>query len=277
MVLYNNHNTLVPLTESNVNARSIDFDDTLGLHATDVQEAIDNLTQKLQANYQSSVDDVREAIPQEYQPQGHTPQDVAMAIRQIPNTMPEHTGGTFDAGTIRSNSLYLDMPNHHYRYVDTSHIANYSTETYTYPQNSTGGVVQLGENNKVRYVNATNVYNKGVVDGKQKLISSIDRKCLYVWGSSSRIEKSDVYTMPREGIFFISMGSGNNAAGKPKCTYSIQKPGESEVITTLEKKVIPAVKVDKILSQGDKIYVTIDARGCTGKFYIQATIISWYH
>ena len=40
-----------------------------------------------------------------------------------------------------------------------------STATYTYATNSTGGTVDMGARNNYRYVNATNVYNKGKSDG----------------------------------------------------------------------------------------------------------------
>lgn len=36
--------------------------------------------------------------------------------------------------------------------------------TYTYPANSTGGTYDMGATNNLRYVNATNVYNKGKAD-----------------------------------------------------------------------------------------------------------------
>ena len=39
-----------------------------------------------------------------------------------------------------------------------------STGTYTFPSNSTGSTVDLGARNTYRYVNATNVYNKGKSD-----------------------------------------------------------------------------------------------------------------
>ena len=42
---------------------------------------------------------------------------------------------------------------------------NQNSTTYTYPANSTGGTVDMGVNNIYRYVNATNVYNKGKADG----------------------------------------------------------------------------------------------------------------
>ena len=40
-----------------------------------------------------------------------------------------------------------------------------STGTYTFASGSTGSTVDLGANNNYRYINATNVYNKGKSDG----------------------------------------------------------------------------------------------------------------
>ena len=40
-----------------------------------------------------------------------------------------------------------------------------STATYTFASGSTGSTVDLGANNNYRYINATNVYNKGKADG----------------------------------------------------------------------------------------------------------------
>lgn len=49
--------------------------------------------------------------------------------------------------------------------VNTSYVPNTNSATYTYPANSTGGTVDLGDTNAYRYVNAANVYAKGVADG----------------------------------------------------------------------------------------------------------------
>ena len=43
-----------------------------------------------------------------------------------------------------------------------------STATYTFASGSTGSTVDLGANNNYRYINATNVYNKGKADGKSE-------------------------------------------------------------------------------------------------------------
>ena len=41
-----------------------------------------------------------------------------------------------------------------------------STGTYTFSEGSTGSTVDLGARNNYRYINATNVYNKGKEDGE---------------------------------------------------------------------------------------------------------------
>lgn len=45
-------------------------------------------------------------------------------------------------------------------------VPNSNSTTYTYPSGSTGGTVDMGETNDKRYVNAQNVYSKGVLDGR---------------------------------------------------------------------------------------------------------------
>lgn len=45
-------------------------------------------------------------------------------------------------------------------------VPNSNTTTYTYPSGSTGGTVDMGETNDKRYVNAQNVYSKGLTDGR---------------------------------------------------------------------------------------------------------------
>ena len=46
------------------------------------------------------------------------------------------------------------------------------TETYTFPANDTGGQKDLGVNHSYRYVNASNVYNKGKADGRSGYTAS---------------------------------------------------------------------------------------------------------
>lgn len=59
---------------------------------------------------------------------------------------------------------------------------NQNSGTYTYAANSTGATVDLGVNNSYRYVNATNVYNKGKADG---IASTSSKKNFVNLGSSS--------------------------------------------------------------------------------------------
>lgn len=70
--------------------------------------------------------------------------------------------------TITPNSrATVDMGLYHKkRYVDLSAVPNVNSATYTFPVNDTGATKDLGASNSYRYVNAQNVYNKGVVDGR---------------------------------------------------------------------------------------------------------------
>ncbi len=93
-------------------------------------------------------------------------------------TMPE--GYYFNPMTIRNNiankgtvSQNLN-PNASYTlpagyYSGGTITANPNTQTYTFPANSTGATADLGVANLYRYVNATNVYNKGKTDGQNEV------------------------------------------------------------------------------------------------------------
>lgn len=70
--------------------------------------------------------------------------------------------------TITPNSrATVDMGLYHKkRYVDLSAVPNVNGLTYTFPVNDTGATKDLGASNSYRYINAQNVYNKGVTDGR---------------------------------------------------------------------------------------------------------------
>lgn len=66
--------------------------------------------------------------------------------------------------SITSNGTY-DVTD----YASASvNVSNSNSGTYTYPSGSTGGTVDMGATNSYRYVNASNVYSKGVSDGKSQ-------------------------------------------------------------------------------------------------------------
>ena len=80
-----------------------------------------------------------------------------------------------------------------------------STATYTFASGSTGSTVDLGANNNYRYINATNVYNKGKADNQG--IPTTFKECVlgafYSGGYSAASYKSD-------GTNAITWSSGNN-------------------------------------------------------------------
>lgn len=145
-------------TETNANAIAAIKDGTDIDSFSDVESAISTL----QSNFQDGVDDVYNAVVAK----GTTPaskslSDVVQGIADI-ETATVHT----ETYTASSRASDLDMgESHEYRYVDTTNVPNSNSGTYTYPSGSTGGTVDMLADNTYRYVNAGNVYTKGKADG----------------------------------------------------------------------------------------------------------------
>ena len=157
-----------------------------------INTIINNAGTSLSNEFQSGVNSIYNAIVNK----GSTPSskslgDVLTGISNIPNS----NSGTYVTNT-RSASIDMGI-NNTYRYVDTTDVPNSNSgtyaissngtydmgatndkrfidisvpnsnsSTYTYPANDTGSIKDHGETNSYRYVNATNVYDKGLSDGK---------------------------------------------------------------------------------------------------------------
>lgn len=106
----------------------------------------------LRAAFQAGVDAVYNAVVTEgVTPSSSTPTDIAAAIARIRN------GGNATASDIVSGKIAIAN-----KQIITG--TRKQTGTYTFPANDTGGTKDLGEQNTYRYVNAGNVYNKGVAN-----------------------------------------------------------------------------------------------------------------
>ena len=85
------------------------------------------------------------------------------------------TNGNIEEGTMTNNGTISQTINPGEEYIIPAGYTaggkvtanpNQNSGTYTYAANSTGGTIDLGVNNNIRYINAANVYNKGKTDGQ---------------------------------------------------------------------------------------------------------------
>ena len=97
------------------------------------------------------------------------------AATQILKDKTAYVGGKLVTGTMVNNgkvtqtinpgASYTIPAGYHNGEGKVTANPNQNSGTYTYPANSTGGKTDMGVNNTNRYVDATNVYNKGKADG----------------------------------------------------------------------------------------------------------------
>ena len=101
-----------------------------------------------------------------------------------------------------------------YRYVNTNSVPNSNSGTYSYGSGSTGGTVDMGSTNSYRYVNASNVYSKGVADADARVNTSSAswkdgrtdglQNCKFInrfWKVGADTAGDYSYTFPRTGYY----------------------------------------------------------------------------
>ena len=90
-----------------------------------------------------------------------------------------------------------------------------STATYTYAADSTGGTVDLGARNNYRYVNASNVYNKGKADGvtvHSATYTPTSRSNALDMGSSHTYRYVNTNSVPNTNSGTYTFASGSTGA-----------------------------------------------------------------
>ena len=94
------------------------------------------------------------------------------------------------------------------------------TDTYTYPSGSTGGTYDMGVKHQYRYVNATNVYNKGKADGES---GKITPNYAYVTSKNYTVDASSYGQMTfsaTSGAIYAVSYSGSDSADSSSITVS---------------------------------------------------------
>lgn len=157
--------------------------------------------------------------------------DVCNAIDSIP-VSPEYGGRFLPA--LRSNSIDMGQSNS-VRYVNTYNVPNFSQDTYTYPEGSSGGDVNLGSDNTVRYVNCRNVFNKGKHDGEVKFeqdTNNVDSNMIDVYMDDT-YQQDVVIQLPSDSkrhlfgtLGFIKKGAESQPGKDDFVSITIEEPGK---------------------------------------------------
>ena len=96
-----------------------------------------------------------------------------------------------------------------------------STDTYTYASGSTGGTVDLGARNNYRYVNASNVYNKGKADGvTTPTITLVKQQTKSTSGDIGSVTCTMTFDVP-VGVKFICISTSTNVPSQSVTNASL--------------------------------------------------------
>lgn len=126
---------------------------------SDGETSVETKIGAMETNFQDGVDDIYDAVVAKGStPASHSLSDVVTGIGNIPT-------GITPSGTksITANGTDIDVTQ--YAAVDVA-VPNTNSDTYTFAANDKGATKDLGVSNTYRYVNAANVYTKGVTDGR---------------------------------------------------------------------------------------------------------------
>ena len=168
----------------------------------------------MQINFQAGVEDIYDAcVAKGSTPASTSLSDVVAGIMAIPT-------GITPSGTI---SITSNGTKDVSQYASANvAVPNSNSGTYNFPANDTGGTKDLGVTNTYRYVNASNVYNKGVANGRS---FSSQTKTFTVPAKKGRWETLTAATT--FGTKIVGFTGYNNNSQPWNCVMSIGISGKN--------------------------------------------------
>ena len=206
--------TSLAYTPNSTGVLTVDDGTKVNIDSSDFTNLYASLTSDLnvvQANLQSQIDSLSNDVILTHQ------QYVATGKAALASAITER-GGTIGSATEDGQPTFDAL-------IDgINSIPNINTELYTFPVGSTGDTKDLGKNNTYRYVNATNVYNKGKADSQTQML---DTGYIMPQGTKT-ITDNGVYDVTNYAAANISIGIPSGYI-KPNGTVSITSNGTHNV------------------------------------------------